>query len=123
MRRFVGPNLGVLQKKKRSSLKLGRFFCSNLSDLKKEKVFTKIEKVVLFISYFSVGLQEKGGLHCPKNMKLPKILMQNCPKCMKLLEILMQNCPKNMILPKILTRDRHLKTKWGGQCPPAPPIS
>ena len=31
-----------------------------------------------------------------------------------------QNCPKHMKLPKILMRNRHLKTKREGQCPPAP---
>ena len=29
-----------------------------------------------------------------------------------------QNCPPNKKLPEILMRDRHLKTKRGGECPP-----
>ena len=34
--------------------------------------------------------------------------------------IVEQNCLKNMKLPEILMGDRHLKTKRGSPCPPAP---
>ena len=55
------------------------------------------------------------------NIKFPKILKQTCPKNMKLPKILTQNCPNSMKLPEILMRNRHFKTKRGGQCPPRPP--
>ena len=105
------------QKTKRSSLILRRFFSPNWGD----QVISKKKAIYLFFTFLLISkkrkVKEKRGLggHAEhfRGAKLPKKfeIAQNFDA----------KLPKNMKLPEVLTRDRHLKIKRGGQFPPRPP--
>ena len=109
---FFCPNYGDLQKKKRSSLNLGRFFCPDWGDLQKKKR-SSLTLRRFFYPAFGIFSQTKLAQTTWQCLKFWRDITQKLWNCQKFWRKIAQNiwnCPKL----------RHL-TPTGGANTPCPP--